>query len=193
MKNNRVRVPRDVDALIKKKRALRISACCIIELILLFVAVKYREGIFGGTHPGLSYVFFAVLLILPVYFLKIPFWLFDKTWAGEIVSKEEETYNAFEKGYARSMRWQTNKLQRLNVKLDTGRIIEYVIYDNIARHAFRKTTYNVGDRVIHVGGTRYLQAAPINDEDTLICVICGAESRATASECPVCGKTLKID
>ena len=163
-----------------------------VKIALIVAAVLYGSDIFGGAHPAVSYLIYAVLMILPGYWLKIPFWLFDKTFAGEIISKEEETYNAIE-GRARSIGWHTNKLQRLGIRLDSGKVIEYIIYDNRARHAFRNTTYNVGDRVIHVGGTRYLQAVAVGEDDTLICVVCGTESRAETAECPVCGKTLKID
>lgn len=192
MRADAVRVPRDVSATINKKRAARIVIFCVIEIALILTAVFYGNDI-GGNHPGFSYAIFGGLTVLPVFLLKMPFWLFDKTFSGEILSINEEIYNEFEKGMSKSMRMQVNKKQQFKIKLDNGKIMHYTVYDDQARHAFRKTTYNVGDRIIHVAGTKYLQAVAVNDEDTLICVVCGAESRATTLECPVCGKTLKIN
>ena len=179
-----------------KKRAVHIASFVLIEAVLIVTAVLYGGDIFGGKHPGVSYILFAVLMILPGYWLKIVFWLTDKSWAGEIVHKHEEDYLSLDRsqvGYRSAGRIVTNKLQRFKIKLDSGKVIDYTVYDDKARHAYRSTTYNVGDRVIHVGGTRYLQAVAVGDNDTLICVVCGAESRAETPVCPVCGKTLKID
>lgn len=194
MRDTDLRVPVDVAEHVNKKRIGTILTFAAIEIFLLVLAIVYWEDIFGGDFPAASYTIFVALMIVPVYLFNIKFWIFDKSWSGEIVEKSEKEYTSFDKGSVRnsSTRLQTNKEQKLKIKLDTGKTIEYTIYDNKMRHAFRKTTYNVGDKVIHVGGTRYLQAVATNDADTLICVICGAESRATTPKCPVCDKTLKI-
>ena len=194
MRNDGVRIPRDVEAYLTKKRAVRVVALSLIEASLLTLIILFGDDIFGGDHPAVSYLLFALLMIVPVFWLKIPFWLFDKTFAGEIISKSEEIYiGPDENRRVTTGSLQVKKEQKLNIRLDSGKIIEYTIYDNRARHAFRNSTYNVGDRVIHVGGTNYLQAVAVGDGDTLICVICGAESRADTPVCHVCGKTLKID
>ena len=137
---------------------------------------------------------FAALMIAPAFPLEIPFLVFDKTWAGEIISKSEDTYvGPDDNKQVRVGRLAVKKIQKLKIRLDNGKEIEHTVYDNRARHAYRDNTYNVGDRVIHVGGTRYIQAVAIGDSDTLICVICGTESRADMPTCQVCGKSLKID
>ena len=192
MRADELRVPRDVAAHVNKRRILRVLAFCIIEMALLLVALFYGADIFDGKHPELAYVLYAAVMIAPIFWFDIPFWLFDKSWAGEILTMEEETYNAID-GRARSIGWHINKIQKFTIKLDSGKIKNYTVYDGRSRHAFRKTTYNVGDRVIHVGGTKYLQAVAVSDDDTLICVSCGAESRADSTRCGVCGKTLKIN
>lgn len=194
MRSGAVRIPRDVAAHISKRRALRVVPFAVIAVALITVAVIFGKDIFGGAHPGLSWVLFAVVIIATARLLDIPFWLFDKTWAGRIIAKDEENYiSPDDNRTVRTGNLQVNKAQRLKIELDSGKIIEHIIYDNRARHAFRDNAYNVGDRVIHVGGARYIQAVAVGDNDTLICVVCGAESRADDPECRVCGKTLKID
>ena len=195
MRGNGLRIPNDVAEHVNKKRIGNILTFAAIEIFLIVLAIVYWENIFGGTYPAASYTIYVSLMIVPFFLLDIKFWMFDKSWVGEIVAKREKVYTSFDKGSVKnsSTRLQTNKEQRLDIKLDSGKIIEYILYDNKMRYAFRKTTYNVGDRVIHVGGTRYLQAVAVNDADTLICVVCGAESRVTCHKCPVCDKTLKIN
>lgn len=194
MRNGNVRIPRDIETYIAKKRTVRVVALLLIEVLLLTFTVLFQNDINSGAYPTATYTLLALLMIAPVFWLKIPFWLFDKTWAGEIISKSEDVYiGPDENRRVTTGSLQIKKQQRLNIRLDSGKTIEYTIYDNRARHAFRNSTYNVGDRVIHVGGTNYLQAVAVGDGDTLICVICGAESRADTPVCHICGKTLKID
>lgn len=194
MRNEQVRVPGDVTAYVNKKRAVRIAVLALIETVLLIILIFFGDDIFSGAHPAVSYVIFGGLMTAPVFLLEIPFWVFDKTWAGEIISKSEDTYiGPDDNRQVRTGRLVVKKIQKLNIRLDSGKEIEHTVYDNRARHAYRHNTYNVGDRVIHVGGTRYIQAVAVGDDDTLICVICGAESRADMPTCQVCGKTLKID
>ena len=195
MKDNKVRVPRDVEEYINKKRAIRITAFVVVEImlaaLLIFVIFDY---VVASNYPELSFVLYLLVMLLPIHWFKIPFWMFDKTFAGEIIHKSEEDYIAADNNKTVvTGRLHVNRRQDFMIRRDDGKVIQYTVYDNRARHAFRRTTYNVGDRVIHVGGTHYLQAVAVGDDDTLICAICGAESRADTPICHVCGKTLKIN
>ena len=194
MKSEKVRVPRDVKEYVEKRRIIHIAVFATIEIFMLAVCIVFANDIFGGSDPAFSYVAVVLVMALPVWLLKIPFWMFDKTWAGEIIKKDDEEYIAVsENRTVTTGRLQVNRRQDFLIRLDSGKVIQYTVYDNRTQHAFRHNAYNVGDRVIHVGGTGYLQAVAVGDNDTLICAVCGAESRADLPVCHVCGKTLKID
>ena len=193
MRDNEIRIPRDVKAHVNKKRIVHIAWFSAIELLLLSVFIIFADDIFVGSRTAFPYVAAVIVLVVPAWKLKIFFWLFDKTWAGEIIRKDEENYLSVDNSIGRRGGIITNKKQDFLIRLDSGKVVQYTVYDNRARYAFRRTTYNVGDRVIHVGCTDYIQAVAVGEDDTLICVVCGAESRADLPECHVCGKTLKID
>lgn len=193
MRNNQINIPRDIETHIAKRRMRNLAALVLIETVLVTILVLFGNDIFSGDYPGLSYFLFGTLMIAPIYWLRIPFWLFDKTWMGEIIQKSEDDYITTEDKTSYRSKLQVNKRQDLLIKLDSGKVIEYTVYDNKARHAFRRSVYNVGDCVVHVGGTGYLQVAAVGDDDTVICVVCGAESKADMTMCGVCGKTLKIN
>ena len=192
MQDRKIRIPRDVERHFAKKRAVHVASFALIEAVLIVIAVLYGDDIFGGKW-GFAVAVYALIMVLPAYKLRVIFWLTDKSWAGEIVGRSEEDYLSVDRSLGRRGGIVTNKIQRFQIKLDSGKIIEYTVYDDRARHAFRHKTYNVGDRVIHVAGSNYLQAVAVGEDDTLICVVCGSESRAEMPLCPVCGKSLKID
>ena len=63
MKDSKVRVPRDVEEYINKKRAIRITAFAVVEImlaaLLIFVIFDY---VVASNYPELSFVLYLLVI-----------------------------------------------------------------------------------------------------------------------------------
>ena len=102
--------------------------------------------------------------------------------------KHEDVVESKRKGLIwRGSLWWVHK-QYVTVKLDGGgeKLVKYTCLDGDKTYP----PYEVGDRVRHYYGARYLLKIASAPETEKICVLCGTQNNPDARECGVCGKSL---
>ena len=67
MRDNEIRIPRDVKAHVNKKRIVHIAWFSAIELLLLSVFIIFADDIFVGSRTAFPYVAAVIVLVVPAW------------------------------------------------------------------------------------------------------------------------------
>ena len=121
------------------------------------------------------------MLFVPIPFIIIPLKL-DKSWVGKIysckvVTKDSYTFDSSENRITLDLINGDEVLTKDISFFDSNRNL------NVER-------YKKGCIAIHIFGTKYVAVLPENEDDKVICVVCGEENEFSDTHCKDCGHSL---
>lgn len=188
----KMQVPADIKAYVKRNVIKKIIYWCLLTLFIGLLIVLVGERCFSRLNAASKYTIYVTLLIWPVLISKI-YKLFDSSWYGEIVDIKAEYSTDSELSFrpTRENRFLKETVY-FSIKTADGKIVRKKAFENRANPNNSGKYYKVGDTVLHVYGTNYLQIKNENAE-RIICVICGTAEKVDKKQCTACGHTLNID
>ena len=160
------------------------------SLLVLFIILT--ESSFDVAAKEVKTLIYTAIIIAPVFIFKLPRLLFDRSWSGRIVRifTDEEPYSTY-KAFPSSTWASRTVIAYAEVLLDNGRQKTVVLhrgkYDS--HTASRLSFFEVGNRIIHIRGTKYNKV--ISGFKTS-CVVCGHINKINDCVCCECGYTLDV-
>ncbi len=188
---SKMNIPADIRQYVSKKAIKKISLWLSLTLFIGLLIFLFGERCFHRLSREIKYTIYAVLLVCPLFIAKV-YKLFDRSWCGKIVDIKAK-YSTDSNRTFRPGR-ETLYLKEtiyFYIETDNGRFIKKKAFENRANPNSMVQYYREGDRILHVGGTDYFQI--INeDDDRVICVVCGTADLCEYEKCTYCDHTLKI-
>ena len=188
-----MRIPDDIHRYVRKNYTKKIAACALTEAAIITYLCLYGKRTFSA-FDSFSYVAIHVLLILvPLFYFKIPSLILDRSWRGTVTRVLVETSLDNEQYYKATI--PHNFLRNdifLYIDVGNGKIVRKKAYSGKARYERFINTYQPGDVVTHISGTKYVQIMPKKAADPVICVVCGAIGTTEQDRCKSCGHILLI-
>lgn len=170
----------------------------LISIVIFFINVRADQL----KYKSIPVYITVFLLILP-FFITKAYKLFDKSWVGTIEKIEPNYHIEYDgSGYTKwnfSNKTFTEKLV-LYIRTTNGKIKVYNAHEHSIAQSHEQTShkpseimehYQVGDTVIHIKGTRFLQVVE-KEQSQNVCVVCGNLENSENENCSRCGHTLKI-
>ena len=188
-----MRIPEDIHRYVRKNYTKKIAACALTEAAIITYLCLYGKRTFSA-FDSFSYVAIHVLLILlPLFYFKIPSLILDRSWRGTVTRVNVTT--CVDNIYPYLNNW-LGQYHKNNVFLyvddGSGKITRKMAYSGKARYEKFINTYQPGDVVTHIAGTKYVQIMPKKAADPVICVVCSAIGTTEQDKCKSCGHTLQI-
>ena len=192
MRRKKIQPPRDIKDLVHKNIAKRIIKSVLVMATLGVIFCFLGEEMFASVpSPSTEMIYVLSIAIVPICF-GIPHKLIDRSWTGEITRVDVRSENAVRGGLILSnyIAGYTKHSVDVEIKLDNGKIIDRTVYEGVV--PMGRNMYEVGDRVVHVYGTKYIQVVHDNLSRPTICVVCGTENPPAEKACGKCGHTVHI-
>lgn len=190
--DKRIHVPSDIKEYVKKKRKKRIRFCVfgVTFLLLVFACIEIFcypiERISVWNRLGL---YFIILLVF-VDSIEIVAFLKDKSFCGTIIEVHDKVTRELS---ALTLRRTPNYIASIRIKilLPSGNKIWKTAYREKTDH-IPHGIYTMGETVVHIKGTNYIQSQPKSKNDKVRCIICGHYNYESPDFCKECGHSLKI-
>lgn len=179
----------DIIEHIRRRYFLKGTAFVFLAAVMLVFFYVYAYDYFADRLGAVNGVL-AILLgvAIPFFLLKLHKDVLDKSWEGEIVARRSHLVRSRSENVGVNKRGTVVRgmimLEYLTLTVDTGKSV--VIVDRPADELAR---FNIGDRLRHIKGTKYLQACR-HDSTNRDCVMCGCIVRESGNECPHCNISL---
>ena len=189
---SKIIIPYDIKEYVSKKIAKKIAKWLAVTLLIGVLLVLFGDRCFYRFGAPVKYTIYGLLLFIPFVSMKI-YKLFDCSWCGKIVDIKAKYTTDSNRTFRPNL--ETLYLKEtvtFFVETDDGKFIKMKAFENRATPNSMSQYYRKGDRVLHVGGTNYLQIKD-DDAERVICVVCGTADRKENKKCHSCGHTLKID
>lgn len=191
MRKEKIRVPRDIkeltDKRIYKKVIFSVALMATLGVLLfLFGDTVFRS--FGS--PSREMLYAVLILAIPLSF-GIPFSLIDSTWCGEITRVDIRTENTKSTVVGVGGIY-TKYFVDIEIKLDSGKLIDRTVFEGRVPTGRQFNMYQIGDRVVHIYGTKYIQVVHENESRPTVCVVCGTANPTENRKCDSCAHTLHI-
>lgn len=183
-----LKFPADIKKYVFKKIILRITACILLFILFALVFWMHDDFWFGMLSDLNRKIVHIILIVLPLAITGIPFKFIDYSWSGVIVKIKVKTSYDFNNNYARpSMRsLYIKNTVVLHIKTTSGRIIKRKAYEGHFKHQSQVDRYEIGMKVVHLYGTKFIQIVPQKDTDLRRCVICGLNNPQENQKCEIC-------
>lgn len=184
-------IPADIKEYVNKKVFKKISLWLIMTIAITLLIVFFGDTFFSRLNNTVKVGLYVLLLIIPVFISK-PYELKDNSFYGLITKIEVKNTVDSERGFRPTIETLYRKeTVYFYIKLKNGKTIKRKAFEQHANNNNMSKYYSVGDRVLHIYGTDYLQIINKN-VDKKICVICGTSNPAANDSCAFCRHTLNI-
>ena len=189
----KVIVPKSVKKKVAGTIVLRFVKLLFALGISYVILDYFYEGLLEAEMGNASTVVF-LLLIVPFWACGIPAKLIDRSYYGEIINIELENIENLNKVQRYDYNRSGVRVKAL-VRASDGKLYEHELFDEGEYfYGERARVYEVGDKVIHAYGTKYL--APVRSpakQKSLTCVWCGTKSPYGTDTCRDCGCSLEFE
>ena len=192
MKRGKIKLPRDIKSTVSSKIYKRLGLALATEALVCILIYLFGDTVFASLGSPSKEILYAILIVAVPLSFGIPIKLIDRTWTGEITRVDVRTENAVGGALRNGSRIYTKHFVDVEIKLDSGKIIDRTVYEGAVPTGRKFSTYEVGDRVLHVYGTKHIQVVHNNVSRPTICVVCGTENPPEEKECGKCGHTIRI-
>ena len=192
MKRQEIKIPRDIRETVKRKIYKRVFWTLVLTIAVGIALYLFGDTVFASFGSPSKEILYTILIVAVPLSFGIPIKLIDRTWTGLITRVDVRTENAVGGALRNGSRIYTKHFVDVEIKLDSGKIIDRTVYEGAVPTGRKFSTYEVGDRVLHVYGTKHIQVVHNNVSRPTICVVCGTENPPEEKECGKCGHTIRI-
>ncbi len=183
-------IPEDIKKISRKKLLIRFFILCAVYVIEIVIAVIFRDMFFKrGINSAVINT--AAMLFVPLLFIMIPLKK-DRSWVGKIQKCKVITKDAFQApGVLKMDNGYYSTESRIVLDLINGCDVFSKDINSFNVSGENKLNNYKKDRIaIHIFGTKYTTAIPENEDDKIICVVCGEENECSDTYCKYCGHSL---
>lgn len=186
-----IKIPADIKKYISKKVFKKISFWLIMTIAIALLIVFFGDTFFSRLNNTVKVGLYVLLLIIPVFISKL-YDLKDNSFYGCITKIEVKNTVDSERGFRPTIETLYRKeIVYFYIKLKNNKTIKRKVFEQHANNNNMSKYYSVGDRVLHIYGTDFLQIINKN-VDKKICVICGTSNPAANDDCAFCRHSLNI-
>ena len=144
-----------------------------------------------AKYNVIGHAMYTVIFTVPLFISGIFSALSDKTFCGTIekvkISTTVDSMNSFKP--SKETRYRKNTIY-LFVKEENGETEKFKVYSGRANDGQFLETYNTGDRVLHLYGSKYTVILPKPSDTMAQCAVCGITTDINEQFCHKCGHTL---
>ena len=192
MKRQKIEIPRDIRNTVKSRITKRVALAAALTLAVAVLIYFFGDTVFASFGSPSKEILYVILLVAIPLSFGIPFSFIDRTWCGEVTRVDIRTESASGGALRNGARIYTKHFVDLEIKRNDGKIIDRTVYEGTAATGRKFSAYQVGDRVVHVYGTKHIQVIHDNVSRPTVCVVCGTENPTDEKVCGSCGHTLHI-
>jgi len=186
-------IPPDIKEHINSAVGLKITKW-LLTTAAIVILLCFTNSSFDVANEKVKSFIYTGLLIAPVFIFKLPRLIFDRSWSGVIKRLfTDDELHLESRAFLTTQGWNSRDIVvyaevQLNNKEET-QIVELYRgkYDN--QSASLLSIYEVGNKIIHIKGTKYNQ---VISEKNVSCVVCGHINRRKSQVCSECGHTLDL-
>ncbi len=192
MRKEKIKIPRDIKETVEKRIYKKIVLSVLLMILLAVFLLLFGETVFASfKSPGKEIIYVILFVAIPLSF-GIPFSLIDRSWTGEITRVDVRNEIAVRGVVKNGAGIYTKYFADIEIKLDNGKIIDLTVYVGAVVSDRNFNTFKVGDRVLHIYGTKHIQVVHENESRPTVCVVCGTANPPGEKRCDSCGHTLNI-
>ena len=187
-----ISIPIDIKKHVKRLIIKKITVWLAFTAVLFILILFFGERCFGRLGNS-KYGLYAVLLLIPIFTTRGYKLLFDHSFVGKIEKIDIKYSTDSDRSFKPSLETlYTKETVYFHIKTNEGKVVEHKAFENRANPHNSSKLYRVGDTVVHIYGTRFIQIIS-DDSESIICTVCGTANPSSENKCISCGKTLKID
>ena len=169
-------LPDDVKRHVKRKVLKRVAILTVLEFVLAAILIVWGKQILhAGSWQAFDAICCIVILAIPFLVCGVPIKLIDKSWYGVVEKVDVDTTYDCDQPYKPSLeRFYLKNTVYLTVKVpDKDKLIIKKVYSGKAKQQRHINTYQKGDKVFHLYGTRQTIVLPDPSKTHLQCAVCG--------------------
>ena len=186
-------LPSDIKQYINSNISSRLTKWFLTTAAIVILLCLTNSSFDVANEKVKSFIYTA-LVILPVFIFRLPKLFLDRSWKGIIIRIfTNDELHLESRAFLRTQGWNSRDIVvYAEVQLDNKQETQIVElyrgkYDN--QSASLISIYEVGNKIIHIKGTKYNQ---VISEKKVSCVVCGHINRRNSYVCSECGHTLDL-
>lgn len=164
---------------------------CVSALFFVLSRDIMYQTEYIAKYNAIGHAMYAVIFTVPLFISGIFSALSDKTFYGTIekvkISTTVDSMNSFKP--SKETRYRKNTIY-LFVKEENGEAEKFKVYSGRANDGQFLETYNTGDRVLHLYGSKYTVILPKPSDTMAQCAVCGITTDINEQLCHKCGHSL---
>ena len=184
-------LPKDLQTYCRNIILKRVIPCIILISVFATVLTLWGNVIFNTDNKAFQASCYIVVMLIPFAITGVPHKLIDSTYYGTVkkVDIVTTTDNDSSVKPTREHLYLKNTIY-LSVEQPNGKLIYKKAYSGKARLQQNINTYNEGDLVFHLYGTKTVVVLPDANDGSVHCSVCGSSNNIADDKCRDCGHSL---
>ncbi len=183
------KLPAELRRFAQKQFFKRVIPCALLLTAIILSLVFWGDILVPTDNPIVRTIVYALLLPIPFFIFSVPRKLIDRSLYGTVTKVDIKS------AMVTSLFWPARETYQkstvyLHLLLDNGQTARHKAIEGVTRLKQHLDTYQTGDRVFHLYGSRYTIKLPTDADTTVQCAACGNISHKSSDMCEVCGRTL---
>lgn len=188
-------LPDDLKKFTRNAKLKPVIVFILCEFVSALFFVLSRDFMYHTEYIAkynvIGHAMYVVIFTVPLFISGIFSALSDKTFCGTIekvkISTTVDSMNSFKP--SKETMYRKNTIY-LFVKEENGEVEKFKIYSGRAKDGQFLETYNIGDRVFHLYGSKYTVILPKQSDTMAQCAVCGITTDINDQLCHKCGHSL---
>ena len=176
---------------IRKNILKRVISFVLLEILLGMILLFFGNTLFRTEVKVFQYSCYLLVVLVPFAITGVPFKLIDRSYCGRVEKVEiKTTYDNKTPLKPTLENTYTKNTIYLSIRCSDGNLIRKKAYEGPAKLQQHLDTYQVGDFVFHLYGSKYTVVLPNKKQSHVQCLICGCANDKTEDTCRNCGGLL---
>ena len=192
--NKNIIIPKDIKKIITKNKRKDILKLVLLLAVFAVIALSLGLSYFRAASVTVKTVAFTLWMIIPFLYTRIFEKLYRKPFFGTVEGIQVTDYietSAPMKG-AYYLDSSTKNTIVIFVRKRNGDVVRIpALIGSVSTGDFLDF-FRIGDKVICLPYSSFVQKLPSENDNTINCVICGTVQDNDRSKCAVCGHTLHL-
>ena len=186
-----MRLPKDLSAYCKKRILIRLISCIALLCGFSAILILWGDILINTDILEFKISCYIVIMLIPFAMTGVPSKLIDTTYYGRITKVDIVTTTDNDCSFkpTREHLYLKNTIY-LHIEKNNGKIAYKKVYSGKARLQQNLNTYQVGDTVFHLYGTKYVIVLPQATDTTVNCPVCGSSNSIEDTMCRQCNHSL---
>lgn len=186
-----MKLPKDLSAYRRKNFLIRLIPCMLMIGVFASILALWGDILINTAVWEFKISCYVLIMIIPFAITGVPYKLIDTTYYGKIKKVDIDTTTDNDCSFkpTREHLYLKNTIY-LTIEKPNGKLIYKKAYSGKARLQQHLNTYQVGDLVFHLYGTKQVVVLPDKIATTVQCPICGSSNAIESDNCRNCKHSL---